>query len=214
MFVMWDQNLFNSFLKNQSISGKQISMEVFHQNHFISFILVMKSRILRKGNWITIIRVLKNQSISGKQISMEVFHQNHFISFILVMKSRILRKGNWITIIRVPWRDVKAGSFGFRCRRKTLENYSRENPHSQVGTENPIHYSATLVFSFIQLCVLCILKAPLSYMCDPFYVLKKHQNHSCTHHKIHVISRGHYHLKNTIDFWIPRQKQISKIQFV
>ena len=29
--------------------------------------------------------------------------------------------------------------FSFRCGRKTPENYSRENPRSQVGTENPIH---------------------------------------------------------------------------
>ena len=29
-------------------------------------------------------------------------------------------------------------SFGFRCRRKTIENYSWENPRSQLGTENQI----------------------------------------------------------------------------
>ncbi len=52
----------------------------------------------------------------------------HFISFqllILVVKSRILRK------------DSQRSEF--RCVRKTPENYSRENPPNQVGTENPIH---------------------------------------------------------------------------
>ncbi len=30
----------------------------------------------------------------------------------------------------------------FRCGRKTPENYSRENPRHQAGTENPIHIVA------------------------------------------------------------------------
>ena len=33
-------------------------------------------------------------------------------------------------------REDKKGSSSFRCGRKTPENCSRENPRSQVGTEN------------------------------------------------------------------------------
>ncbi len=58
------------------------------------------------------------------------------------MKPRALRNANLITVLAknpVERREDNEESFSFRCGRKTPENFSRENPHIQAGTENSIH---------------------------------------------------------------------------
>ncbi len=78
-----------------------------------------------------------------QRYSHNIDHKNlqfGFCEIILVVKPRILRKVNLITVLTKNSMDRRQGwDFKFQCERKTPENYSKENPRNQAGTENPIH---------------------------------------------------------------------------